>query len=124
MSFHQDLIELEVEGGVVGRAMRYLRNHEILVEGMKNIGFELYLQSANRSYIITFFISPNHPNFNFNDFYQHLSNCGYLIYPGKVSNEDCFRIGSIGRIFEPNIRALLSAIQKTLTKMQVDLSGT
>ena len=47
MSFHQDLIELEVEGGVVGRAMRYRRNHEILVEGMKNIGFELYLQSAN-----------------------------------------------------------------------------
>ena len=62
-------------------------------------------------------------NFDFGGFYQHLSNRGYLIYPGKVSNADCFRIGSIGYIFESDIHALLSAIQDTLIEMQVDLSG-
>ena len=123
VSFHQALTELEVEGGVARRAMRYRQNHEILVEGMKDIGFELYLQPTNRSYIITSFVSPDHPNFDFCGFYQHLSNRGYLIYPGKVSNADCFRIGSIGYIFESDMHALLSAIQDTLIEMQVDLSG-
>lgn len=123
VSFHQALIELEAEGGVSGRALRYRKNHEILVDGMKDIGFELYLQPANRSYIITSFISPNHLNFDFCSFYQHLSNRGYLIYPGKVSNANCFRIGSIGYLFKSDIRALLSAVQDTLTEMQIDLSG-
>ncbi|MEC7868778.1 MAG: 2-aminoethylphosphonate--pyruvate transaminase, partial [Candidatus Poribacteria bacterium] len=122
VSFHQALTELEAEGGVARRAMRYRQNHEILVEGMKDIGFELYLQPTNRSYIITSFVSPDHLNFDFCGFYQHLSNRGYLIYPGKVSNHDCFRIGSIGYIFESDIHALLSAIQDTLIEMQVDLS--
>ena len=110
-------------GGVSGRALRYRKNHEILVDGMKDIGFELYLQPANRSYIITSFISPNHLNFDFCSFYQHLSNRGYLIYPGKVSNANCFRIGSIGYLFKSDIHALLSAVQDTLTEMQIDLSG-
>ena len=122
VSFHQALIELEAEGGVSGRAMRYRKNHEILIDGMKDIGFELYLEPANRSYIITSFISPNHLNFDFCDFYQHLSNRGYLIYPGTVSNANCFRIGSIGYLFKSDIRALLSAVQDTLTEMQIDLS--
>ena len=60
---------------------------------------------------------------DFCDFYQHLSNRGYLIYPGKVSNANCFRIGSIGYLFKSDIRALLSAVQDTLTEMQIDLSG-
>ena len=44
-----------------------------------------------------------------------------MIYPGKVSNAECFRIGSIGRLFEEDVRGLLSAIETVLSEMELDL---
>jgi 2-aminoethylphosphonate-pyruvate transaminase len=44
-----------------------------------------------------------------------------VIYPGKVSDADCFRIGNIGRIFEADVKALLAAIAETITEMGVKL---
>ncbi len=52
-----------------------------------------------------------------------LNDKGFVIYPGKVSNSDCFRIGTIGRLFERDIRALLVAMRATLDEMEITLSG-
>jgi 2-aminoethylphosphonate-pyruvate transaminase len=120
-AFLQALTELEAEGGILGRAERYRRNYEILVTGMRKMGFREYLRPEDQGYIITSFLYPNDPNFSFAEFYEILNLKGFVIYPGKVSNANCFRIGNIGRIFESDISALLESIRETVTEMGVKL---
>jgi len=120
LAFRQALRELEEEGGVAGRAKRYQANYDVMIDGMKRLGFRPYLDADKQGYIITSFRYPVHPNFDFETFYKHLNDRGYVIYPGKVSNADCFRIGTIGRIFEPDMKALLAAIRDTLEEMGIN----
>lgn len=122
LAFRQALDELEAEGGVAGRAARYQHNHEVLTAGMREIGFETYLSPEKQGPIITSFRYPRDPVFHFDTFYQKLSDRGFVIYPGKVSDADCFRIGCIGRIFESDIRDLLAAIREVVGEMQVTLT--
>jgi 2-aminoethylphosphonate-pyruvate transaminase len=124
LAFHQALLELEAEGGVEGRAARYLANYVTLIAGMRALGFQEYLKPEDQGYIITSFPYPDHPNFDFEEFYQRLNDQDFVIYPGKVSQADCFRIGSIGRIHPVDITALLVAIRLTLADMDVNLSAT
>ncbi len=119
LAFYQALQELEWEGGIEGRAARYRTNYECVVEGMRDLGFKEYLPSDLQGYIITSFLYPEHPRFSFESFYEKLNHKGYVIYPGKVSNADCFRIGNIGRLFQSDMKALLAAIQETLSEMNV-----
>lgn len=119
LAFHQALLELEMEGGVAARMGRYQRNAELLRQGMAALGFQCYLQPAAQSHIITSFLYPTHPRFHFEEFYQRLSAQGYSIYPGKVSNANCFRIGTIGRIFPADVQGLLAAIRTTLHEMEI-----
>lgn len=121
LAFRQALMELEAEGGVAGRAARYRANYDLLIQGMKKLGFITYLDEDKQGYIITSFRYPEHLNFEFNSFYRGLNDRGYVIYPGKVSNADCFRIGTIGRIFGSDIKALLAAIRDTLDEMNIEL---
>ncbi|MHC4913437.1 MAG: 2-aminoethylphosphonate--pyruvate transaminase, partial [Planctomycetota bacterium] len=121
MAFHQALAELQAERGVNGRAERYQKNYKTLIAGMREMGFKEYLASQDQGYIITSFLYPKDPNFSFEQFYTRLNEKGYVIYPGKVSDADCFRIGNIGQIFESDIRALLTAIQQVVAEMDIKL---
>jgi 2-aminoethylphosphonate-pyruvate transaminase len=120
LAFEQALNELDKEGGVRARGERYRKNHEALCRGMKALGFEIYLAEEDQSFIITSFRYSTNPAFHFASFYERLWNLGYAIYPGKLSHESCFRIGSIGRITTAEIEALLAAIQRVLAEMGVD----
>lgn len=119
LAFEQALKELEQEGGTVARGARYRRNHEVLVEGMERLGFRLYLDPRVQSYIITGFHYPADPKFSFDEFYRRLSEKGFIIYPGKLTQVNTFRIGTIGRLFESDIRSLLAAIRETMDEMGV-----
>ena len=123
IAFRQALAELEQEGGVEGRGARYRANYETLIAGMRDMGFREYLAPELQGYTITSFRYPNDPNFSFEDFYEKLNQRDYVIYPGKVSNADCFRIGNIGRIFESDVRGLLAAIRETVAEMGFDPSA-
>jgi len=119
LAFAQALKEFEQEGGVEARAARYRRNHTVLIEGMKALGFEVFLDPGVQSYIITSFHHPKDSGFTFEEFYQRLSDKGFIIYPGKISHANLFRIGTIGRIFETDVRALLAAVSETMKEMRL-----
>lgn len=110
LAFRQALIELEEEGGVLARAKRYQNNHQIIVQGMKKLGFIEFLPIKRQGYIITCFRYPTDPGFSFETFYEKLNERGFIIYPGKLSDADCFRLGNIGRLFDEDMKALLLAI--------------
>jgi len=117
-AFRQALLELEAEGGVEGRAARYAANHRALIEGMTGLGFRCYLPEHLRSYIITTFRYPDWPAFSFERLYDNLSSRGYLIYPGRLTRESCFRIGTIGRLFPDDVRALIDAMGSAASMMR------
>jgi 2-aminoethylphosphonate-pyruvate transaminase len=121
LAFDQALAELFQEGGVEGRAERYYSNYKILLQGMTEMGFKAYLPDSLQGYIITSFLYPDHPRWSFETFYQTLNDRGYVIYPGKVSNADCFRIGNIGRILPADVKDLLAAIRDCLAAMEITL---
>ena len=121
LAFRQALRELDDEGGPAGRANRYAANHATLLCGMRRMGFREFVPTKLQSHIITSFLFPEDPNFKFEEFYQRLSDKGMVIYPGKLTEVDCFRIGNIGRIFESDIESLLTAIEATLLEMNVEI---
>ncbi|MBS4698364.1 2-aminoethylphosphonate--pyruvate transaminase [Aeromonas media] len=110
LAFAQALRELDEEGGIAARHQRYSENQRILVAGMAKLGFAPLLPEQWQSPIITAFYSPAHPDYRFADFYQRLKAQGFVIYPGKVSQADCFRIGNIGDVTPARVRALLAAM--------------
>jgi 2-aminoethylphosphonate-pyruvate transaminase len=121
VAFHQALVEFDAEGGVVGRGRRYVENCQILVGGMRAMGFETLLPDHLQAPIIVTFRMPVDKNFAFQTFYDKLKNRGYIIYPGKLTVADSFRIGCIGRLYPDHMRGVLTAVGDILEEMEVRL---
>lgn len=110
-AFMQALTELKAEGGVAARHARYCENHRVLVEGMRSLGYKTLLPDEWQSPIITSFYYPS-ASFDFQSFYQQLKAKGFVIYPGKISQADTFRIGNIGDVHPDDFRRLVDAIRE------------
>ncbi|XP_064602439.1 LOW QUALITY PROTEIN: 2-aminoethylphosphonate--pyruvate transaminase-like [Liolophura sinensis] len=127
LAFRQALDELELEGGVRGRASRYRENREILKEGMAKLGFKELLDDRHDGYIITSYHYPKDPKFSFKDFYTRLNDKDQVIYPGKVLNADCFRIGNIGYLKPADMKHLMVCVEEVCKdmglKMPLDSEG-
>ncbi|MDP6891705.1 MAG: 2-aminoethylphosphonate--pyruvate transaminase [Verrucomicrobiota bacterium] len=106
------LDELDAEGGVQARHNRYLSNQKSLVEGMRSLGFKTLINDEFQSPIITSFHYPDLEGFDFQNFYDALKGRGFVIYPGKVSNANCFRIGTIGDVYKEDVLELLNKIEE------------
>ncbi|MET4696425.1 2-aminoethylphosphonate--pyruvate transaminase [Endozoicomonas lisbonensis] len=113
-AFAQALQELLQEGGVEARYERYRKNQNRLVQGMEELGFKCLLEKDMHSPFITSFYSPEHEDYNFRRFYSLLKEKGFVIYPGKVSHADCFRIGNIGEVYPDDIARLINAISESM----------
>lgn len=119
LAFHQAIKELKHEGGIEKRAERYKQNYKRLIEGTEALGLKTYLDKKDQGYIITSFLYPEHPNFDFTDFYEKLHQRGQVIYQGKLSDTNCFRIGNIGQLHLQDIDILLNAINEVLFEMDL-----
>ena len=118
-----DLAPGAAAGGVEGRGARYRRNRRVLVEGMRKLGFETLLPDALQAPIIVTFHTPADPAFDFKVFYDHLRRRGYVIYPGKLTVAESFRIGCIGDLGEDDMRGAVAAIEEALAGMGVRNRG-
>lgn len=110
-AFQQALNELDEEGGIEKRYERYGKNQQILSEGMKKLGYKPLLSHDVQSPIITAFLYP-HEDFDFGKFYLAVKARGFVLYPGKVSEAETFRIGNIGEIYPEDIKRLLKVIEE------------
>ena len=93
----------------------------MLIDGMRALGFRTLLPDALQAPIIVTFHMPADPNFVFQRFYDGLKDRGYVIYPGKLTVADSFRIGCIGRLYPKDMRGALAAVREVLDEMGVDL---
>ena len=110
----------EEEGGVAGRGARYTNNRDVMVSGMRDLGFETLLDERWLSPIIVTFFCPADQAFEFTKFYDLMKSEGYIIYPGKLTVVDSFRIGCIGRMDSHVMKGVVSAAKKALEAMGVE----
>jgi 2-aminoethylphosphonate-pyruvate transaminase len=113
----------EAEGGVAARAARYAANCRALVDGMRRLGFRTLLSDAVQAPIIVTFLVPPHPAFRFAEFYDRLHARGFVIYPGKLTKVDSFRIGCIGAIDDAVITRALDAVETVMREMGMTPGG-
>ena len=120
LAFDQALNEYEAEGGVSGRGGRYRANCDVLVSGMREMGFKTLLPDELQAPIIITFRMPTNPEFDFNAFYDGLKDQGYVIYPGKLTVADSFRMGCIGRLDQQHMQGALAAVRSMLDRFGID----
>jgi 2-aminoethylphosphonate-pyruvate transaminase len=120
VAFHQALEEFRAEGGQAGRGGRYAENCRVLIEGMRALGFRTLLPDRLQAPIIVTFRMPEDAKFVFQTFYDRLKDRGYVIYPGKLTVADSFRIGCIGRLEPKHMRGALAAIAEVLAELGVE----
>ena len=118
-SFLEALKGHEAEGGVAARGARYARNRDVMVAGMRDLGFETLLDSRWLSPIIVTFFCPADANFVFSRFYDLMKEKGFIIYPGKLTVVESFRVGCIGQMDEHVMRRVVAAARDTLAEMGV-----
>src|SRR3546814_17543417 len=116
-AFLQALDEHAAEGGVTGRGARYARNRDVMVAGLRRLGFETLLQDGWLSPIIVTFFNPAHPSFAFQAFFDLLKARGFIIYPGTLPGVDSSRLGCLGRMDAAVIRRLVHPVPETPAAM-------
>ncbi len=120
-AFQQALNEHDTEGGCEGRLARYSRNRDRMVAGLRSLGFRTLLDDQWLSPIITTFFSPEDEKFDFKTFYNKLKEKNYIIYPGKLTKAESFRIGHIGQLYDEQVDGLIDAVAAVLDEMQISL---
>ncbi|MEX0283760.1 MAG: 2-aminoethylphosphonate--pyruvate transaminase [Paracoccaceae bacterium] len=118
-AFIEALKAHEAEGGVSARGARYLNNRQVLVAGLRDLGFVTLLQDEWLSPIITTFFCPSHPNFSFPDFYDRMKARGFILYPGKLTRAESFRVGHIGQVDGHVMQAVVDNAAAALEEMGV-----
>ncbi len=108
------------EGAVAGRGARYAKNRDVVVAGLRDLGFETLLKDRWLSPIIVTFFCPASPAFEFNRFYELMKAKGFIIYPGKLTVAESFRIGCIGQMDEHVMRKVVEAAAEALSEMGVN----
>ncbi|WP_298842190.1 2-aminoethylphosphonate--pyruvate transaminase [Clostridium sp.] len=109
-AFSKAIDELIEEGGVEARYDRYKKNNYLLRSKLKDMGFDAYIKEELQSPIITTFLFPR-VDFDFSDFYNYVKERGYVLYPGKLTKVDSFRIGNIGEIYKEDIEKVCNIIE-------------
>jgi len=118
-AFDSAISQFKAAGGVDGRNARYSNNCRILIDGMRELGFETLLPDDLQAPIIVTFKMPADTAFVFEEFYDRLKDEGYVIYPGKLTVAPSFRIGCIGNLGEAEMNGALATIKETLNDMGV-----
>lgn len=107
------------EGGLPARGGRYARNCQALLDGMRAMGFRSYLEDDLQAPIIVTFHAPADPAYEFKAFYQEVKKRGYILYPGKLTQLETFRVGCIGHFGEAGIPGAVAAVADALKAMGV-----
>jgi 2-aminoethylphosphonate-pyruvate transaminase len=118
-AFRAALDQFIAEGGTPARGARYRANCDTLVDGMASLGFRTFLSRNVQAPVIVTFHAPADPAYNFNAFYEKVKARGYILYPGKLTQVETFRVGCIGAIESNEMRNVVSAIAETLAEMGV-----
>lgn len=111
--------QFQSEGGQPARLARYAANCAALLRGMRALGFRSFLPESVQAPVIVTFHAPADPNYSFKPFYERVRERGFILYPGKLTSLETFRVGCIGAIGPDTLEAAVGAIGAVLHDMGV-----
>ncbi len=111
--------QYRAQGGLPARLARYTANCSALIDGMRGLGLRTFLPDALQAPIIVTFHAPDDPAYDFGDFYRRVRDRGFILYPGKLTAVDTFRVGCIGAIGPETLRQAVAAVAESLREMGV-----
>jgi 2-aminoethylphosphonate-pyruvate transaminase len=113
------LAQYRQAGGQPARLARYTQNCETLIAGLTALGFAVFLDPSIQAPIIVTFHAPADPRYVFRDFYERVRARGFVLYPGKLTQVETFRVGCIGAIGPSEMRMAVHAIGDALAEMGI-----
>jgi 2-aminoethylphosphonate-pyruvate transaminase len=119
VAFHEALNQFLAEGGQPARLKRYTENYQTLMAGMAELGLKQFLDPEIQAPIIVTMHAPAHPNYSFKEFYDRVRNKGFILYPGKLTRAETFRVGCIGAIGTAEMRQAINAMRDALVEMGI-----
>ncbi len=111
------------EGGQPARLARYQKNYQTLISGMTALGFKPFLDQSIQAPIIVTFHAPADPAYAFNLFYAAVKKHGFVLYPGKLTQTETFRVGCIGAIGQREMLQAVHAIALSMKELGI-VSGS
>ena len=117
------LAQYREEGGLAVRGARYARNCVALIEGMRGLGLRPFLAPEVQAPIIVTFHAPAHPAYDFKAFYERVRERGFILYPGKLTRVETFRVGCIGALGGADIEKVVAAVGETLREAGIVLGA-
>ena len=118
-ALHEALLQYNEEGGLPARHKRYANNCQTLLDGMARLGLRSFLPAAIQAPIIVTFHAPKDPRYDFKTFYERVKAKGFILYPGKLTQVETFRVGCIGHVSSIDMHAAVTAIAQALGEMEV-----
>ncbi len=118
-ALHEALLQYAEEGGLPARHQRYADNCQALLDGMAALGLRSFLPAEIQAPIIVTFHAPQDARYQFKDFYERVKAKGFILYPGKLTQVETFRVGCIGHVDATGMQAAVRAIAQTLQDMHV-----
>ncbi|MBF6986238.1 MULTISPECIES: 2-aminoethylphosphonate--pyruvate transaminase [Cupriavidus] len=122
-AFRAALDQFLEEGGQPVRGARYRKNCDALIRGMGELGFRPFLPAAVQAPIIVTFHAPADARYDFKTFYGKVRERGYILYPGKLTQVETFRVGCIGAIDDNEMRNVVTAVGEVLREMGIDMQA-
>jgi 2-aminoethylphosphonate-pyruvate transaminase len=119
VALHEAIQQFEEQGGQPARLARYTDNYKTLVSGMAALGFRPFLSPRDQAPIIVTFHAPLDPKYSFKAFYETARAKGFVLYPGKLTQIETFRVGCIGAIGPQEMRQAVAAIAETLAELGI-----
>lgn len=118
-ALRQAIDQYLAQGGQPARLARYRQNCAALIAGMRQLGLETFLDEAVQAPIIVTFLAPEDPAFEFSSLYRRVREKGFILYPGKLTAVNTFRVGCIGAIDAEVMQRAVAAIGSALAEMGV-----
>ncbi|PMX21992.1 MULTISPECIES: 2-aminoethylphosphonate--pyruvate transaminase [unclassified Pseudomonas] len=118
-ALHEALLHYHEEGGLPARHQRYANNCQALLDGMAELGLRSFLPAAIQAPIIVTFHAPKDPRYQFKAFYERVKAKGFILYPGKLTEVETFRVGCIGHVDIAEMQAAVAAVAQVLQEMEV-----
>ena len=113
------IAQFEAEGGQPARLARYTDNYRTFIHGMSQLGFMPFLDPAIQAPIIVTFHAPGDLRYDFKTFYAAARARGFILYPGKLTQIETFRVGCIGAIGRDEIEQAVHAVALALEDMGI-----
>jgi 2-aminoethylphosphonate-pyruvate transaminase len=113
------IAQFEAEGGQPARLERYTDNYRALVDGMARLGFVPFLDPRVQAPIIVTFHAPADARYEFKAFYDAVKARGFVLYPGKLTQVETFRVGCIGAIGRNEMEQAVHAVEGALRDLGI-----